>query len=64
MKGAAMRFPAAAIKPKQPLRAAAAAELIRRIVPARALPPAEPAPLRNEDLPADLDQRVRLVGEW
>lgn len=58
-----MRFPAATQR-KQPLRDAAAAELTRPLVPARP-PPAETAPpVRTEELPADLDQRVRLVGEW
>jgi len=59
-----MRF-SAAIQPQQPLRAPAAAEFIRRLV-AGVQQPAQPqpAPRRAEDLPADLDQRVRLIGEW
>ena len=35
--------------------------------PARATPQAKPqpaAPKPPEELPADLDQRVRLIGEW
>lgn len=30
----------------------------------RARPHPEPEPTLPKDLPADLDQRVRLVGEW
>ena len=58
-----MRLPAV-MQPKQPQRNTAAAEFLRRLLPAPALPRAEPAPVRQEDLPADLDQRVRLIGEW
>lgn len=60
-----MRF-SAAIQPQLPLRAPAAAELLRRLVSSE--PKRQPQPLtsssRLEDLPADLDARVRLVGEW
>lgn len=58
-----MRFPAAT-QPKQPLRNAAAAELIRRLVTGGSKPEPEPAPARLDELPAALDERVRLVGEW
>jgi hypothetical protein len=58
-----MRLPAST-QPKQPQRNSAAAELLRRFLSAPQLPRAEPAPLRTDELPADLDQRVRLVGEW
>ncbi|MDB5872294.1 MAG: hypothetical protein JWQ07_1736 [Ramlibacter sp.] len=58
-----MRF-SAAIQPQQPLRMPAAAELIRRLVSGEMAQRPQPAPVRVEDLPADLDQRVRLVGEW
>jgi hypothetical protein len=58
-----MRF-SAAIQPKQPLRAPAAAELIRRLVSGEPQLRPQPAPVRTDELPADLDQRVRLVGEW
>ena len=55
----------AAIQHQPPLRLPAAAELIRRLVSGE---PAQSAqahqPPRIDDLPADLDQRVRLVGEW
>jgi len=59
-----MRF-SAAIQPKQPLRTPAAAELIRRLVSGEPqLQRAPSAPQHKDELPADLDQRVRLVGEW
>jgi hypothetical protein len=57
-----MRF--AAVKrtqPPQPARVPAA-ELIRRLVVGEPL--SQPAPAKTQDLPPDLDQRVRLVGEW
>lgn len=47
--------------PKQPLRTPAS-ELMRRLVGEplkRDLPP-----MKAQDLPVELDQRVRLVGEW
>lgn len=58
-----MRF-SAAIQTQMPLRTPAAAELIRRLVSGEPVPRPQPLPQRVEDLPADLDQRVRLVGEW
>jgi hypothetical protein len=58
-----MRF-SAAIQPSQPLRTPAAAELIRRLVSGEPREATQPAPQRVDELPADLDQRVRLVGEW
>jgi hypothetical protein len=58
-----MRF-SAAIQPQAPLRTPAAAELIRRLVAGETMPKPQPAPVRKDELPADLDQRVRLVGEW
>ncbi len=61
-----MRFPAAT-EPKQPLRSIAAAALLRRRAASRPSAPigqAETAPPRPEELPLDLDERVRLVGEW
>jgi len=57
-----MRF-AAMPRQQQPQRTSAAAEFVRRLVTAPAPAKAQPAPARA-DLPADLDQRVRLVGEW
>lgn len=58
-----MRFAAVVIQPKPPQRAPVA-EFLRRLVAGEPLliPAADPAP--PPDLPADLDQRVRLVGEW
>lgn len=58
-----MRFAAVIVPPKPPQRAPAA-ELLRRLMAGEPLtrpPVAEP---QLQDLPADLDQRVRLVGEW
>jgi hypothetical protein len=57
-----MRFAAVVVPPK-PSQRAPAAELLRRLVAREPLlrAPATPA---LKDLPADLDQRVRLVGEW
>ena len=66
MKGAALRFPAA-IEPKQPLRSSAAADLLRRLTATRPSAPiraSETTPLRADEPPLDLDERVRLVGEW
>ena len=57
-----MRF-AAMPRQQQPQRTSAAAEFVRRLVTAPAPVKAQSAPARA-DLPADLDQRVRLVGEW
>jgi hypothetical protein len=64
-KGAAMRFAAVVVPPK-PSQRAPAAELLRRLVAGEPLlraPSTQPQPA-PKDLPADLDQRVRLVGEW
>lgn len=64
-----MRFPAA-IAPKHPLRNAAATHprFIRRAVSGQPVPQSSPAPVPQQqvqdDLPAALDERVRLVGEW
>jgi hypothetical protein len=58
-----MRF-SAAIHLPPPLRKPAAPDILRRLAANEPAPrrPAEPA--STDDLPADLDQRVRLVGEW
>ncbi len=60
-----MRF-SAAIQSPLPLRTPAAADFLRRLVTGKPAPAQAPqaAQVRVEDLPADLDQRVRLVGEW
>jgi hypothetical protein len=58
-----MRF-SAAIQPKQPLRTPAVTDVIRRLVSSETPARSEARPLHAEDLPLDLDQRVRLIGEW
>jgi hypothetical protein len=62
-----MRF-SAAIQPPMPLRTPAAADFLRRLVAGK---PEETQSVssraevaRPDELPADLDQRVRMVGEW
>jgi hypothetical protein len=57
-----MRFPA--IQPKQPLRNVPAAEPVQLPVAERSSADREPAPPRPDELPAALDERLRLVGEW
>jgi hypothetical protein len=59
-----MRF-SAAIQPTVPLRNVAATDLLRRLL-STPVPQSEPdpAPLERDLAPLDLDQRVRLVGEW
>jgi hypothetical protein len=54
----------AAIQPPTPLRNSAAAEFVRRLASGTAPPAPVPAPVRYEELPAEPDERVRLVGEW
>lgn len=58
-----MRF-SAAIQPHPPLRKPAAPDFIRKLVASDPVPSAQPAPVRADELPIDLDQRVRLIGEW
>jgi hypothetical protein len=58
-----MRFAAVVIQPKPPQRAPAA-EFLRRLVAGAPLLPPPPQQAQPQDLPADLDQRVRLIGEW
>lgn len=58
-----MRF-SAAIRPQPPLHTPSGAELIRRLLASAALPRVQPAPVHADEPPADLDQRVRLIGEW
>ena len=58
-----MRFPAAT-EPKQPPHNTAAAESIRHLTTKQSVPQPQPAPARPDELPAALDERVRLVGEW
>lgn len=57
-----MRF-SVAIQPLKPLRTPTTAELAR--LPFAAEPKrANTEPAQPDELPTDLDQRVRLVGEW
>jgi hypothetical protein len=63
MKGATMRF-AAVIQHQQPPRDAVAMELIRRLFTRQPAPPSQRVPVDLDELPAALDERVRLVGEW
>ena len=58
-----MRF-AAVIVPSKPPQRAPAADLLRRLVAGEPLTRPFLAQPEPQDLPADLDQRVRLVGEW
>jgi hypothetical protein len=60
-----MRFPAAT-QAKQPLQNSVVAELIRRLFTGDSMPRPElqPEPGGLDGLPAALDERVRLVGEW
>jgi len=63
-----MRFANVPVPP--PERRAPATDFLRRLIGAAVVPGAvlqtssPPQSLRPEDLPCDLDQRVRLVGEW
>lgn len=57
-----MRFPA--IQIQQPRRLSPAAELVRRLVTPPPLPQERIETAKRQELPLDLDQRVRLVGEW
>lgn len=62
-----MRFPA--IQIQQPRRPSAAADFVRRLVTPSSLPQEQIAQERIDtpqrpEVPLDLDQRVRLVGEW
>ena len=58
-----MRFAAVVVRPKQPAPAPAA-EAIRQRVPAELATRTPPVAPRPQEVPADLDQRVRLIGEW
>ena len=60
-----MRFSAAIQPHPLLLRTPAAADLLRRLLASKPSDKPEAASTaRLEELPADLDQRVRLVGEW
>ena len=57
-----MRF-AAVIRHKQPAPVPVP-QPIRRPLPTEFEARTEPVPPRPTEVPADLDQRVRLAGEW
>lgn len=60
-----MRFSAAIQPHPLLLRTPAAADFLRRLLASEpAEKPVQPPVLRTDELPADLDQRVRLLGEW
>ena len=59
-----MRFAAVNVpKEQQPARTPAA-EFLRRMVAGEALGRVPPAAAPPRELPVELDQRVRMVGEW
>lgn len=58
-----MRFAAVVVRPKQPAPVPAP-EPIRERASAELGVLSQPAPPRPQQVPADLDQRVRLIGEW
>ena len=55
-----MRFAAVPLPKTEPPRSPAA-EFVRKLLGDK---PQAPVPAQAEPVPADLDQRVRLVGEW
>ena len=57
-----MRFPAVQIR--QPKRPSPAADFVRRLVAPPPFTPEPNVPADRQELPVDLDQRVRLIGEW
>ena len=58
-----MRFAAVTIPQAEPQRSPAV-EFVRRLVGVAEVLPAALSPAQPADPPVDLDQRVRLVGEW
>ena len=59
-----MRFAAVQMPKSEPLRSPAA-EFVRRLLSAQTILPAQPTPAAPKgEPPVDLDQRVRLAGEW
>jgi hypothetical protein len=57
-----MRFPAVQIQ--QPKRPSPAADFLRSLVTPPPVPMERSDPPKRQELPVDLDQRVRLIGEW
>jgi hypothetical protein len=58
-----MRFAAVTLPKTEPQRSPAV-EFVRRLVGADKPLPPTPAEGKPAEPPVDLDQRVRLVGEW
>ena len=59
-----MRFAAVQMPKSEPSRSPAA-EFVRRLLTAQTILPVQPAALAAKaEPPVDLDQRVRLAGEW
>jgi hypothetical protein len=60
-----MRFAAVVRHQPTPVRAPAG-EAVRRPAPSRSCNRMQsaPVPVKPAELPADLDQRVRMIGEW
>jgi hypothetical protein len=59
-----MRF-AAVVRPKQPVRMMPPpAPTLRPVPDERAARTTQPPVPQPQEVPADLDQRVRLAGEW
>ena len=58
-----MRFPAVVVRAKQPAPVPAPPP-IHQPAPAELAARTEPSAPRPQEVPADLDQRVRLAGEW
>jgi len=59
-----MRFASIKVPEDQEPKRTSAGEFFRRIVSGEPVASNQPAEVRTQDLPAELDQRVRLVGEW
>ena len=59
-----MRFASIEVPKEQELKRTSVSEIFRRIVAGESPARTQSAEVRTEDLPAELDQRVRLVGEW
>jgi len=57
-----MRFAAVPLPKTEPQRSPAV-EFVRRLIAADRLP-LSPADAKTAEPPLDLDQRVRLLGEW
>lgn len=58
-----MRF-AAVVRAKQSVRMLPPPALPRRPVPGQVAARTQPPAPQPQDVPPDLDQRVRLAGEW